>query len=891
MARLKYRIGDEAYGLLLDPSDDPIVIDSFSLGGLLPFATEALRSPTATLPPQALEHAADEAQPHLPAEIPPLLTTEAQEVTADATLQPAAQSIATLAPLEDLFCPRQISFTIPGAPGVQVTATENGGNIDFVADVLDTPTLTADLRGLFFHFDEADLAGLTVTGGDGTITKTVIQANSVMNLGNGNNLIGAALPFDIGIAFGTQGIGKDDISFPVSFTLDGVDDLTLDDFAHLEFGARLTSIGTPGGKRSDSSKVTTIAPAAPDAVDDDAKLFEDGASGLSDPSKTPTAVLFNVLENDTDADFDPLTVIAFHEGPSHGTVMVAPNGDVLYTPFLDYSGPDSFVYCVSDGNGGQDHATVNVTVEAVADKPTIDVQVFAGANVHEAILRVTATQNDADSSEFIDRLETSVAGGLPAGVTITPFGPLNPGDEPDLIVQDFVVTLPAKQDIRFNLDITAFSKETSNGDEERATVTREIWLDFNHNAINRTFEANDRSIWSNAEAIGFKDKDFFGAERTFGDDPEFTVPAIPIAPPAPIFVNATVDVDGHFKFGFEYDIEINGGKINADAPFEITVDTTYNRTTDVLVIDAASQILPGLSFTTEGPGGHFFLDAVADIALNVDLAVGIPAGPTVHVTFPINGGTPPVPIVHISDQSSLPLPLPLGFSALAAFPADVDANGATGSNPNVATGGDDSNNFAQLNWNLGVAASQLFPIIAPLFNPVPVTVPPLFGTVTPITASIGVGADMVQNFTLTMQQLAFDVVLEDGTPYELGEQIINASDHDLDGDGVEFTVVMNPHAQLVNDTDVGVNFSWNLDLLDAHIGVPLIEDDILDFFESILDELFDIFGEEGPDIPDSIGIDGPLVDLGQNDIRVATIDVLQNEFALAFQSQDAMFVA
>ena len=61
---------------------------------------------------------------------------------------------------------------------------------------------------------------------------------------------------------------------------------------------------------------------------------------------------------------------------------------------------------------------MNITVAAVADTPTIDVEVLAGADVYHFILKVTTSQNDIDSSEFIDRIEASVAGGLPAGVTI-----------------------------------------------------------------------------------------------------------------------------------------------------------------------------------------------------------------------------------------------------------------------------------------------------------------------------------------------------------------------------------------------------------------------------------------------------------------------------------------
>src|SRR5262245_53256698 len=103
----------------------------------------------------------------------------------------AAPQAQLLSPLVDPFCPRQIVFTIPGQPGVQVTATENSGDIDFIVDVLNSPTVTADLRGLFFHFNEAKLAGLQITGGDGLITGTQISANHVIDLLDGANMSGA----------------------------------------------------------------------------------------------------------------------------------------------------------------------------------------------------------------------------------------------------------------------------------------------------------------------------------------------------------------------------------------------------------------------------------------------------------------------------------------------------------------------------------------------------------------------------------------------------------------------------------------------------------------------------------------------------------------------------
>jgi spore coat protein A, manganese oxidase len=79
MARLKHKIGNatDATDALFDPFDEPIIFQSSALTGLPPlFATEAqLHFPPTTATSQALGRAADQAQPHLPTEIP---LTEAQ---------------------------------------------------------------------------------------------------------------------------------------------------------------------------------------------------------------------------------------------------------------------------------------------------------------------------------------------------------------------------------------------------------------------------------------------------------------------------------------------------------------------------------------------------------------------------------------------------------------------------------------------------------------------------------------------------------------------------------------------------------------------------------------------------------------------------------------------
>lgn len=113
----------------------------------------------------------------------------------------------------------------------------------------------------------------------------------------------------------------------------------------------------------DVSTVTlTVTPGndPPGAVDDTATVPEDGG-----------AVTIDVLANDFSAPDAPenLTVTSATSG-LRGTVGIsADNKFVTYIPDANYNGTDSFTYTVSDGNGGFDMATVNVTVTSVNDLP------------------------------------------------------------------------------------------------------------------------------------------------------------------------------------------------------------------------------------------------------------------------------------------------------------------------------------------------------------------------------------------------------------------------------------------------------------------------------------------------------------------------------------------
>ena len=89
----------------------------------------------------------------------------------------------------------------------------------------------------------------------------------------------------------------------------------------------------------------------------------------------------SLLLNDSDIDNgDELIATAVLVGPAHGQVELSSNGSFVYTPDVDYNGPDSFVYEISDGRGGTSSAQVDVTVNSVVDA-VVDFRPGSDSNV------------------------------------------------------------------------------------------------------------------------------------------------------------------------------------------------------------------------------------------------------------------------------------------------------------------------------------------------------------------------------------------------------------------------------------------------------------------------------------------------------------------------------
>ncbi len=92
-----------------------------------------------------------------------------------------------------------------------------------------------------------------------------------------------------------------------------------------------------------------------------------------------TAVVINVLSNDTDPDgMLSAATVAIVGAAGHGTTSVnSTTGAITYTPALNYTGPDSFTYKVKDNLGVDSTvATVSITVKptgSIAGKDYLDV--------------------------------------------------------------------------------------------------------------------------------------------------------------------------------------------------------------------------------------------------------------------------------------------------------------------------------------------------------------------------------------------------------------------------------------------------------------------------------------------------------------------------------------
>ncbi|MEC9476847.1 MAG: tandem-95 repeat protein [Planctomycetota bacterium] len=79
-------------------------------------------------------------------------------------------------------------------------------------------------------------------------------------------------------------------------------------------------------------------------------------------------IIIDVLDNDLDVDGDQMQVATITSG-ALGSTTLLPNQSIMYMPDPDANGNDTFSYTITDNAGGQDTATVGVTIKPINDAP------------------------------------------------------------------------------------------------------------------------------------------------------------------------------------------------------------------------------------------------------------------------------------------------------------------------------------------------------------------------------------------------------------------------------------------------------------------------------------------------------------------------------------------
>jgi hypothetical protein len=498
---------------------------------------------------------------------------------------------------------------------------------------------------------------------------------------------------------------------------------------------------------------------------------------------------------------------------------------ILYTPNKDYSRPN-----------------------AVADVPDLTYQIFSGNTVNQTVVRVTATQKDADSSEFIE------LSGIPEGVTATP-SVFNPSTRQGQYVQDFVLNLPLNQDVNFNLGVQAVSKETSSGDKKTRSVSIPIVLEYNENSASPTFLATGQSIWDNGNEFTFTDNRFIGIDGGFKKK-------------SGGFIG--YDLDAQVKAGFQSALTFKGGDIDANLKYDLGVNTNYNKTTDSLLLSPFKQLAGG-DFTTVGPQGSYKLDFLFNYKFNAALTYDVP------LLFSSLSGT----IISRSGSNNyLANILNLNSNDLSTeigFPRPFDSLSATLAWPNIATDANPtlagrfesngaSNNFLKFNIDVDQALADIFLGGANPFN-IPFDVRVAKGNLEIADLDLNGGLNFLQAFALEEQGLTGDLKFENGSTlaFTPGTDILLPGVSQIDASGnnngkIDFDLILNPQATLSNKTDLGFNVGYNFDLLKAtgRYGI-------------------------GP-ISGSINL-GPVYDTGGT-LPIGSINVYNDTFGLNFASQD-----
>ena len=145
---------------------------------------------------------------------------------------------------------------------------------------------------------------------------------------------------------------------------------------------------------------------APQAQRDSFSMIED------------TVLEENLLTNDTDINAEDVLTVDTEAVvlPQHGEIVLQPNGNLVYTPAVNYFGPDSLAYRVCDNGGPMlcDTAWVIITIAPVNDAPIAEDDRFEATENETLNGAVTINDYDVEGETLGDVkiISTPVLGSL-----------------------------------------------------------------------------------------------------------------------------------------------------------------------------------------------------------------------------------------------------------------------------------------------------------------------------------------------------------------------------------------------------------------------------------------------------------------------------------------------
>lgn len=157
--------------------------------------------------------------------------------------------------------------------------------------------------------------------------------------------------------------------------------------------------------RAGQSVIDTFTYTITDGLEDDSATVTVTINGLNDaPVASDGSIITDEEElaeytlSASDPDTGDTLTFDIETEPTSGTVSLGPAGSIEYSPDVDFSGSDSFVYSVTDGSGSSDTGTITVTVNPINDPP-VAVDDAAPATSPGVPVTVDVLVNDYDPED------------------------------------------------------------------------------------------------------------------------------------------------------------------------------------------------------------------------------------------------------------------------------------------------------------------------------------------------------------------------------------------------------------------------------------------------------------------------------------------------------------